>query len=119
MTETDATVQAKARRPIAARDTRWAARLAVRFASAGVTPNQISVASVNFSLIGGAAMLATRWAGPGGDAALFVVGILGIQCRLLCNLFDGMVAVEGGKAGKAGEVFNDCPDRVADQILLA
>jgi phosphatidylglycerophosphate synthase len=119
MTETDATAEPAARRPIAARDTRWAARAAVRLANAGVTPNQISVASVFFSLIGGAAMLATRWTGPRGDAALFVLAILGIQCRLLCNLFDGMVALEGGKAGKAGEVFNDFPDRVADPILLA
>jgi phosphatidylglycerophosphate synthase len=84
-----------------------------------VTPNAISVASVGFSLMAGAAMLATRWTRPAGDALLFVIAILGIQSRLLCNLFDGMVAVEGGKAGRAGEVFNDFPDRVADPILLA
>jgi phosphatidylglycerophosphate synthase len=119
MTETNATVEPKARRPIAARDTRWAARVAVRLAGAGVTPNQISLASVLFGAIGGAAMLGTRSTPPAVDAALFVLAIVGIQLRLLCNLFDGMVAVEGGKAGKAGEVFNDFPDRVADPILLA
>ena len=118
MTETNATVEPKARRPIAARDTRWAARAAVRLANAGVTPNQISVASVNFSLIGGVAMLATRWTGPRGDAALFVLAILGIQCRLLCNLFDGMVAIERGTASKVGELFNEVPDRVSDTAAL-
>ena len=41
-----------------------------------------------------------------------------IQCRLLCNLFDGMVAVEGGKGTKSGELFNDIPDRVADPLIL-
>jgi phosphatidylglycerophosphate synthase len=41
-----------------------------------------------------------------------------MQARLMCNLFDGMVAVEGGKKGKAGEVFNDFPDRIVDPILL-
>jgi phosphatidylglycerophosphate synthase len=41
-----------------------------------------------------------------------------IQCRLLCNLFDGMVAVEGGKKTPSGELFNDIPDRIADPIIL-
>ncbi len=44
--------------------------------------------------------------------------VAGIQARLLCNLFDGMVAVEGDKAGKSGEVYNDFPDRLADPIIL-
>lgn len=43
---------------------------------------------------------------------------LGIQFRLLCNLFDGMVAVEGGKRTKSGELFNDIPDRIADPLIL-
>ena len=119
MTQTDSTVENKARRPIAARDSRWASRVAAWLVARGVTPNQISVASVGFSVIAGAALLATRWTAAILDAPLFLVAMLGIQCRLLCNLFDGMVAVEGGKAGKAGEVFNDFPDRVADPILLA
>ena len=33
-------------------------------------------------------------------------GVLG---RLLCNLLDGMVAVEGGKRSKSGELYNDVP----------
>lgn len=41
-----------------------------------------------------------------------------IQCRLLCNLFDGMVAVEGGKATASGELFNDIPDRIADPLII-
>ena len=41
MTETNVTAEPKARRPIAARDTRWAARVAASLARAGVTPNQI------------------------------------------------------------------------------
>ena len=31
---------------------------------------------------------------------------------------DGMVAVEWGTASRAGEVFNDLPDRLADTIIL-
>jgi phosphatidylglycerophosphate synthase len=36
----------------------------------------------------------------------------------LCNLFDGMVAIEGGKSTASGELFNDIPDRIADPIIL-
>ena len=106
------------RRPIAARNTRWAARVAARLAAAGVTPNAISIAGIGFSAVAGAALLATRRTRPTVDVVLFIVAILGIQARLLCNLFDGMVAVEGGKRSKSGEVFNDFPDRLADPLVL-
>ena len=48
----------------------------------------------------------------------FFLAILGVVLRLLCNLFDGMVAVEGGMRGKSGEVFNDLPDRFSDLFIL-
>jgi phosphatidylglycerophosphate synthase len=51
-------------------------------------------------------------------ACLFVAAALGIQLRLLCNLFDGMVAVEGGFRTKSGEIFNELPDRFADAFIL-
>jgi phosphatidylglycerophosphate synthase len=41
-----------------------------------------------------------------------------VQARLLCNLFDGMVAIEGGKKTASGELFNDIPDRIADPLIL-
>ena len=41
-----------------------------------------------------------------------------IQVRLLCNLFDGMVAVEGGLKTKSGEIYNELPDRFADVFIL-
>lgn len=43
----------------------------------------------------------------------------GIQMRLICNLMDGMVAVEGGMKSKTGDVYNDLPDRFADLLILA
>ena len=42
----------------------------------------------------------------------------GIQLRLLCNLLDGMVAVEGGRKSKVGVLYNEVPDRVADSLFL-
>ena len=44
--------------------------------------------------------------------------IVCIQMRLVCNLLDGMVAVEGGKGSPAGVIYNDAPDRVADVLIL-
>jgi phosphatidylglycerophosphate synthase len=50
---------------------------------------------------------------------LLLAAALFIQLRLLCNLFDGMVAVEGGKAQKDGAFWNEAPDRVSDILILA
>ena len=40
-----------------------------------------------------------------------VLAALGIQLRLLCNMLDGMVAVEHGRATPVGALYNDVPDR--------
>lgn len=106
------------RRPIKARDSRWAAKTASFLASTGIRPNTISVLSVVFAAAAGACLASTPRFSPGAAAVLFVCGALGVQCRLLCNLFDGMVAVEGGRRSKSGEVFNELPDRLADALIL-
>jgi phosphatidylglycerophosphate synthase len=41
-----------------------------------------------------------------------------MQLRLLCNLFDGMVAIEGGVKTRSGEIFNELPDRFSDAFIL-
>jgi phosphatidylglycerophosphate synthase len=106
------------RRPIKARDSRLAARIAATLARAGVRPNTISVFSVVFAAGSGICLWAISGQTPGMKVVLFVTAAIGIQCRLLCNLFDGMVAVEGGRKTKSGEVFNELPDRVADAFVL-
>ncbi len=60
---------------------------------------------------------ASRFDG-GLETVLFVAAAVCIQLRLLCNLLDGLMAVEGGLKTKAGEIFNEFPDRVADVLLL-
>jgi phosphatidylglycerophosphate synthase len=42
----------------------------------------------------------------------------GVQLRLLCNLLDGMVAVEGGRKSKVGALYNEVPDRIADSLFI-
>lgn len=101
-----------ARRPLAARDAGWARRSAAVLARSPITPNQISLASIVFAAIG-AALLALR---P--DAIGLLLAAACVQLRLLCNLFDGMVAVEGGKSSPLGVLYNEFPDRIADSLLL-
>ena len=100
------------RRPIAARGSAWARRIASALARSAVTPNQISVTSVFFAAIG-AALLAW-WPTPPG----LVLCAACVQSRLVCNLLDGMVAMEGGKASAVGKIYNEFPDRVADSLLI-
>lgn len=50
-------------------------------------------------------------------AALLLAGGL-VQARLLCNMLDGLVAVECGKGGPTGDFFNEVPDRVEDALIL-
>ncbi len=63
-------------------------------------------------------MLAAPAASPGGRAALFALAAACIQLRLLCNMLDGMVAVEGGLGSGAGDIYNELPDRIADPLLI-
>ena len=107
-----------ARRPIKARDSKWAAQVASFLARCGIKPNVISVFSAIFAGLGGLALALSQRVPAWGGAALFVAAAICIQLRLLCNLFDGMVAIEGGFKTKSGEVYNELPDRFADVFVL-
>ena len=100
------------RRPLKSRSSRWAQAIAGRLASTALTPNQISVASVLFAGLGAAALLA------GGAPWSLLAAAACVQLRLLCNLLDGMVAVEGGKQSPTGALYNEIPDRLADSMLI-
>ncbi|WP_446231502.1 CDP-alcohol phosphatidyltransferase family protein [Pasteurella testudinis] len=103
----------KNRRPLAVRNSRWAQAFAKKLAQRNTpTPNQISLLSIVFALLG-AVLLAFL---P--NTFDLILTALLIQLRLLCNLFDGMVAVEGGKKTANGALYNEIPDRVADSVLI-
>jgi phosphatidylglycerophosphate synthase len=109
-----------ARRPLKSRQTRWAVASASWLARHNVSPNAISILSIVFAAAAGGAYAGCRvTASPLVTSGLLVLASAGIQGRLLCNLLDGMVAIEGGKKSRSGEIFNDAPDRVADAIILA
>ena len=111
-----------ARRPLASRQHIWAHRFSTFLANAGITPNQISFASVFFALLGfGLLALSVSIdiaVAPWLLAGLYFAAALASQLRLLCNLMDGMVAVEAGKQTPDGELWNEFPDRLADVLLL-
>ncbi len=48
----------------------------------------------------------------------YLIAAVFIQLRLLCNLLDGMVAIEGGLRSASGDIYNDLPDRVSDALIL-
>lgn len=111
--------QPDARRPLKTRSKGWARSLAAALARGRLTPNAISVLSVVFAAGGAAALLACPLVEPWWQRCLLlVVAAFGVQLRLLCNMLDGMVAVEGGKATPVGELYNEVPDRIADALLL-
>lgn len=107
------------RRPIRSRNSAWAVQATKWLAAKDVTPNQISMASMGFAAIGGLALCLVPHMDGALRVILLLVGMAGIQGRLLCNLFDGMVAVEHGAGGKDGPFWNEFPDRVSDFLLLA
>lgn len=108
------------RRPLKTREKRWAQALAIALAQRGWTPNGISLLSILFAGLAMLAFIATRWTpNPTVRAACLILAIAGMQLRLLCNLMDGMVAVEAGAGpSKLGELFNDVPDRLADVLIF-
>lgn len=100
------------RRPIPARGNALVRRFAAWLTRAGFSPNAISLVSIAFAALGAYALLRVPW--PSGPWLC----ALAIVLRLLCNLFDGMVAVEGGRQTPTGALYNEVPDRLADSLFL-
>jgi phosphatidylglycerophosphate synthase len=48
----------------------------------------------------------------------FLLCAVGVQLRLICNLLDGMVAMEGGHKSACGALYNELPDRIADSLFI-
>jgi phosphatidylglycerophosphate synthase len=100
------------RRPLKSRSHPLAQRTAAWLAQHGASPNGISLLSIGFAAAGAAGLLLSPNVWGLAACALF------IQLRLVCNLLDGMVAVEGGRKTPVGALYNELPDRVADSLLI-
>jgi phosphatidylglycerophosphate synthase len=102
----------EARRPLTSRGSAWARAVSATALRVGLSADAISVLSLAFTALGVLALFHT--ARPWNVLLL----ALGIQLRLLCNLIDGMVAVEGGRKSVYGALYNEVPDRIADSAFL-
>jgi phosphatidylglycerophosphate synthase len=107
------------RRVLATRSAGWARRLARLLGRAGVRPNAVSISSVVFALAACVAFCLAPAVSPAVRVAALLLAAAAIQLRLLCNLLDGMLAVEEGFKTRTGDIYNDLPDRVADVLILA
>ena len=104
------------RRPLKTRSQAWVRSLTDKVIEKGFTPNQISLAGVGFAIVGFVLLYgAGYW--PAGWIFLIPAAVC-IQARLLCNMLDGLVAVEGGKKERGGDLFNEVPDRIEDTLFF-
>jgi phosphatidylglycerophosphate synthase len=106
------------RRPLKVRSAAWAKDFAAQLARQHVTPDLISAASVVCAVLGAVFLAMAGVLPPVPRALLLLLAAAAIQGRLVCNLLDGMVAVEHGKGSSAGPIWNELPDRFSDALLL-
>ena len=115
---TDGKSSGAGRREIPSRTSGWAKAVTRWLAGTAVTPNQISYLGVLAAVLAGLAL----WLGHGGEGVLRWLALIAaaglIFLRLLCNMFDGLLAVEAGKGGADGPFWNEVPDRAADIAIL-
>jgi phosphatidylglycerophosphate synthase len=112
MSSADAPNPVANRRPLTSRSTAWARFLAGVLVRSGISPNAISVTSILFAAAGAALLVCM----PNGVALLATAAC--VQLRLLCNLLDGMVAIEGKRQSATGALYNEIPDRFADSLFI-
>jgi phosphatidylglycerophosphate synthase len=107
------------RRPLKTRSAAWPLAVARMLARVGLTPNAVSVIGIGFGLLGGFLFMTSAGAWSGHRRAALLVGAaVCIQLRLVCNLLDGLIAVECGLKSKVGDLFNEVPDRIEDTAFL-
>jgi phosphatidylglycerophosphate synthase len=106
------------RRPLKTRSHAWVQRFSAALVRAKITPNAISIFGVLLSIIAFAIlwMIARGWLAA--SLGLFIAAVC-VQGRLMCNMLDGLVAVEGGQKSKGGDLFNEIPDRIEDALFLS
>ena len=106
------------RRPLKVRGVGVVNQFAKWLSQKSITPNHISLLSIVFAILAGISFVLVPYYNGLTQVSLYLLAALFIQGRLLCNLFDGLVAVEGGKSTPSGELFNDIPDRISDPIII-
>ena len=103
------------RREVKSRNNNLFHKLSRQLIHTGLRPNHISLFSTAFAAVGAYGFYLI-------SLNSFAIGCLlvlvGIQLRLICNLIDGLMAVEGKLSSPQGELYNDVPDRFSDWLLI-
>ena len=88
---------------------------------AGVTPDAVSVVSLGFALLAGAAFTLAGVAVGGWepDPRVYLLGALSVFVNGWLDLLDGALARRQGVASRAGDLLDHVIDRYADIVLIA
>jgi phosphatidylglycerophosphate synthase len=111
-------IETSGRRPLKTRDWPFFKNLAAWLARSGATPNAISFMSIVFGCGAGALLAATAHVEGWALRGCWIGAAVCVQLRLIANLLDGMVAVEGRRGGPVGDLWNEAPDRVSDAAIF-
>ena len=106
------------RRPLKSRNHPLAIFLAKALSDRGVPPDFISFVGMIFAAIAAGLLVLTSITADPHRIWLFVGAAAGIQLRLLCNMLDGMVAMEAERKTAIGVLWNEAPDRFEDAAIL-
>ena len=114
----DSNYQPVDRRPVKSRNTRWAEVGTDLLIRLGLSPNAISLLGMVAAIGAGGCLFITSQTDGTSQRLMWLAAALLCQVRLLCNLFDGMVAVKKNIASSKGELYNEVPDRVSDAAVF-
>lgn len=107
------------RRPIKTRSAGWARALAHALATRKISANFVSGVGMLFGIAAGVLLLATgEVSNPVALRLAAFAAAACIQLRLMCNMLDGMVAVETQTTSPVGALYNEIPDRISDACTL-
>ncbi len=112
--------QTESRRPLALRDLGCWTWLLRKFTTSGITPNQVSVFGMIFGVSAGALLAVSPLLELGSmpQRILLLGSVILVILRGACNIFDGVLAVETGRASRVGLLYNEVPDRISDIGIL-
>jgi CDP-diacylglycerol--glycerol-3-phosphate 3-phosphatidyltransferase len=86
--------------------------IAARLAKAGVTANQVTVASLAGSLLVSALLYLAN------NPRLFVILPIWLLARMACATIDGTLAIEFGQKSRLGGILNEAGDIISDVALF-
>jgi phosphatidylglycerophosphate synthase len=105
------------RRPSKIRSLAPTVTLAKILSSRGIGPNLVSLTGLGSAIAGFICLWGAARGWPGAWFFVLLATVL-VLVRLLCNLLDGLLAIEFDRREKAGDIYNEIPDRFEDTLFL-